>query len=160
MAVWYMYVPSLWSIGIFFAFWYVWTKKNLATLTYNYLSKQDCQMVYFQTKKLNLGKFRRTLDCKMLIYFMVIWNILRTFGISFDRLVHTSVHWVLFPDLGSYTKKNLATLFRKKTSGRSPLLLSTRLFFQLQCTIYQPYTPAGFDLTTHIIAGRDDSESP
>jgi hypothetical protein len=28
MAVWY----SLWSLGIFFLFWYVWTKKNLATL--------------------------------------------------------------------------------------------------------------------------------
>jgi hypothetical protein len=28
MAVWY----SLWSLGIFFAFWYVLTKKNLATL--------------------------------------------------------------------------------------------------------------------------------
>jgi hypothetical protein len=26
--VWY----SLWSFGIFFLFWYVWTKKNLATL--------------------------------------------------------------------------------------------------------------------------------
>jgi hypothetical protein len=29
MAVWY----SLWSFGIFFPIWYVWTKKNLATLT-------------------------------------------------------------------------------------------------------------------------------
>jgi hypothetical protein len=28
MAVWY----SLWSFGIFFPIWYVWTKKNLATL--------------------------------------------------------------------------------------------------------------------------------
>jgi hypothetical protein len=28
MAVWY----SLWSFGIFFPFWNVWTKKNLATL--------------------------------------------------------------------------------------------------------------------------------
>jgi hypothetical protein len=28
MAVWY----SLWSFGIFFPFWYVWTMKNLATL--------------------------------------------------------------------------------------------------------------------------------
>jgi hypothetical protein len=28
MFVWY----SLWSFGIFFPFWYVWTKKNLATL--------------------------------------------------------------------------------------------------------------------------------
>jgi hypothetical protein len=28
MAFWY----GLWSFGIFFTFWYVWTKKNLATL--------------------------------------------------------------------------------------------------------------------------------
>jgi hypothetical protein len=28
MAIWY----SLWSFGIFFPFWYVWTNKNLATL--------------------------------------------------------------------------------------------------------------------------------
>jgi hypothetical protein len=28
MAFWY----SLWSLAIFFTFWYVWTKKNLATL--------------------------------------------------------------------------------------------------------------------------------
>jgi hypothetical protein len=29
LAVWY----SLWSFGIFFQFWYVWTKKNMAALT-------------------------------------------------------------------------------------------------------------------------------
>jgi hypothetical protein len=28
MAFWY----SLWSFGTFFTFWYVWTKKDLATL--------------------------------------------------------------------------------------------------------------------------------
>jgi hypothetical protein len=38
-------------------------------------------MVYFQTKNPNLGKFWRALECKMLVYFMTIWNILRTFGI-------------------------------------------------------------------------------
>jgi hypothetical protein len=31
---------------------------------------QDCQMVCFQTKNHNLGKLLRTLDGKMLIYFM------------------------------------------------------------------------------------------
>jgi hypothetical protein len=30
MTVWY----RLWSFGILFPFWYVWTKKNLATLTW------------------------------------------------------------------------------------------------------------------------------
>jgi hypothetical protein len=42
-------------------------------------------MVYFQTKK-NWGKFRRALDSK--IYFMSIWNILRTFGTFCVDLVH------------------------------------------------------------------------
>jgi hypothetical protein len=31
MAIWY----SLWSFGIFFPFWYIWTEKNLATLIRN-----------------------------------------------------------------------------------------------------------------------------
>jgi hypothetical protein len=34
MAIWYNLWPfwySLWSLVIFFPFWYVWTKKNLAT---------------------------------------------------------------------------------------------------------------------------------
>jgi hypothetical protein len=37
--------------------------------------------VYFRTKNHNLSKFWRTLDWKMLIYFMVIWDILWSFGI-------------------------------------------------------------------------------
>jgi hypothetical protein len=36
MAIWYnlrqLCSYSLWWFGIFFTFWYVWTKKNLATL--------------------------------------------------------------------------------------------------------------------------------
>jgi hypothetical protein len=43
--------------------------------------KQGCQMVYFQTENPNLGKFWRDLGWKMLMYFMVIWNILLPFGI-------------------------------------------------------------------------------
>jgi hypothetical protein len=34
MAIWPVWY-SLWSFGIFFAFWYVWTKKNLATMVLN-----------------------------------------------------------------------------------------------------------------------------
>jgi hypothetical protein len=36
---------------------------------------QGCQMVLFQTKNPNLGKFWRALEWKMLV-FMIIWNIL------------------------------------------------------------------------------------
>jgi hypothetical protein len=48
---------------------------------------QGCQMVCFQTKNPNLGKFCRALECKMLVYFMVIWNILGLFGIFYGHLV-------------------------------------------------------------------------
>jgi hypothetical protein len=44
-------------------------------------------MVCFQTKNPNLGKFLRALELKMLVYFMVIWNILRSFGIFYGHLV-------------------------------------------------------------------------
>jgi hypothetical protein len=40
---------------------------------------QGCQMVCFQTKNPNLGKFWRVLQWKMMVYFMVTWSILRSF---------------------------------------------------------------------------------
>jgi hypothetical protein len=48
---------------------------------------RGCQMVYFQTKNPNFGKFLRALEWKMLIYFMTIWNILWPYGIIYGRLV-------------------------------------------------------------------------
>jgi hypothetical protein len=69
--------------------------------------KQGCQMGYFKTKNPNFGKFWRSLDWKMLIYFMAIWNILwsfgigilRPFGIIYGRLVYVIVIWYIFPIL-------------------------------------------------------------
>jgi hypothetical protein len=75
-------------------------------------SSQGCQMVCFQTKNPNLGEFWRALDWKMLIYFMATWNILWTFGVFYDLLVHFVSIWYIFPVLVSCTKKNLATLVR------------------------------------------------
>jgi hypothetical protein len=69
-----------------------------------------CQMVSFQTKNFNLGKFWWALDWKMFIYFMAIWNILQTFWIFNDHLVHFVFIWSIFPVLVSCAKKNLATL--------------------------------------------------
>jgi hypothetical protein len=57
---------------------------------------QGCQMVHSQTKNPNLGKFWRALEWKMLVYFMVICNILRPFGIFYGRLV---IIWYIFPVL-------------------------------------------------------------
>jgi hypothetical protein len=44
-------------------------------------------MVCFQTKNPNYGKFWVALEWKMLVYFMIIWNILRSFGIFYGHLV-------------------------------------------------------------------------
>jgi hypothetical protein len=52
-----------------------------------------CQIFGFQTKNPNLGKFWRALDWKILIYFMAIWNILRTFGKLYDNLVNFMTIW-------------------------------------------------------------------
>jgi hypothetical protein len=52
--------------------------------------EQGCQMVCFQTKNPNLGKFCMALDWKMFVYFMATWNILWRFGIFYDHLVHFS----------------------------------------------------------------------
>jgi hypothetical protein len=45
---------------------------------------QGCQMVCFQTKNPNLGKFWRALEWKVLLYFMIIWNILLPFGMMYS----------------------------------------------------------------------------
>jgi hypothetical protein len=61
---------------------------------------QGCQMVSFQTKNPNLGKFWRAWNWKMLLYIMAIWNILRPFGIFYDHLVHFVFIWYIFSSLG------------------------------------------------------------
>jgi hypothetical protein len=58
-------------------------------------------MVYFQTpKKNNFGKFWSALDWKILIHFMSICNILRTFGILNDRSVHFVFIWYILSGFG------------------------------------------------------------
>jgi hypothetical protein len=54
-------------------------------------------MVYFQTKNRNLGKFWRVLQWKILVYFMDIWSILRTF---YWHLVNFLIIWCIFPQFG------------------------------------------------------------
>jgi hypothetical protein len=55
-------------------------------------------MVYFHTKTPNLGKFWWALEWKMLVYLMVIWNILWTFG-------NVVVIWYNFPHFGKLYKE-------------------------------------------------------
>jgi hypothetical protein len=57
-------------------------------------------MVYFQTKKWNLGTFWRVLQCKMLVYFMDIWSILRPFDIFCGHLLDFVVLLSIFPRFG------------------------------------------------------------
>jgi hypothetical protein len=66
---------------------------------------QGCQMVCFQTKNPNLGKFWNAL-CRLenvdiffghLEYFAGIWEMLWPFGKFCVRLVHFSGFWYLVP---------------------------------------------------------------
>jgi hypothetical protein len=52
------------------------------------LFKQGCQMVSFQTKNPNLGKFLEGLRLENVDIFAAVWNILPTAGIFYDHLVH------------------------------------------------------------------------
>jgi hypothetical protein len=54
-------------------------------------------MVYFQTKTTNMGKFWSVLQRKMLVYFMDILYILRTFCIFDGHLVclRTAIWYIL-----------------------------------------------------------------
>jgi hypothetical protein len=70
---------------------------NAGILLYTAWTKQGCQMVCFQTKNHNLGKFWRDLDSQMSIYFMAIWDILGTFGIFYDHLVPFLFIWYICP---------------------------------------------------------------
>jgi hypothetical protein len=63
-------------------------KQTHAAMSYLLLTgEQGCQMVCFQTKNPNLGKFWRVLHWKMLVYFMETWSILMSFVMFYGHLV-------------------------------------------------------------------------
>jgi hypothetical protein len=65
---------------------------------------QGCQMVYFQTKNPNLGKFWRALDRKILIYFMAICDIhLCSFG-TFVPVLKNMATLVLAPFVANFSQ--------------------------------------------------------
>jgi hypothetical protein len=51
-----------------------WAQRQIYPALENNVCHQGCQMVYFYAKNRNLGKYRRALERKMLVYFMTIWN--------------------------------------------------------------------------------------
>jgi hypothetical protein len=64
-------------------------------------------MVYFQTQNPNVDKFWRALDWKTLISLMAIRNILQTFGIFYDLLVHFVFIWYILSGFGNmYQEKS------------------------------------------------------
>jgi hypothetical protein len=77
-------------------------------------------MVYFRTKNTNLGKVWRALEWKLLVYFMTIWNILRSFGICSlwpfglvcGHLVYFSPFWFVWTK-----KKSGNPVFKAGSSG-------------------------------------------
>jgi hypothetical protein len=74
-------------------------------------------MVCFQTKYSYLGKFWRALEWKMLVFFIVIWIILRSFGKFYGHLVMLWKCGTFFFVLVYCAKKNLATLGHRVISG-------------------------------------------
>jgi hypothetical protein len=101
---------------VFATFWVI-KKTHLVTLAFAATTAQGCQMVSFQTKNLNLGKFWRVLEWKILLYFMAVWSVLWSFGILCGHLVYFIVIWYILWSFGKFstvlvrcTKKNLATL--------------------------------------------------
>jgi hypothetical protein len=50
-------------------------------------------MIYFQTKKPNLGKLWMALECKGLVYSMAIWIILRPYGKEKSGKPATMASW-------------------------------------------------------------------
>jgi hypothetical protein len=67
-----------------------------AGLSFFLVQLQDCQMVYFQTKIPILGKFWMVLKWKVLVYFMALWSVLRTWVARWFIFKPKSQFWVNF----------------------------------------------------------------
>jgi hypothetical protein len=87
-----------------------WFEPNRIKSHGAFVSSQGCQMVSFQTKNPNSGKYRRALDWKVLI-FMALWNILQTFGIFYDNLVHFVFICHIFSRFGSMYQEKFGTIW-------------------------------------------------
>jgi hypothetical protein len=90
-----------------------------------------CQMVCFQTKNANLGKFWRVLQWKILVSFMTIWSVLWPLEIFHGHLVYFVVIGFIFtrfgilyqekscnPDMDAFSYKVLETFKKKFKSKR------------------------------------------
>jgi hypothetical protein len=80
------------------------------------LLHNGCQMVYFYTKNPNLGKFWRTLEWKMLVYFMTVWNI---FTATWCKTV--CGHLVYFSCFGTLGPRKIWQPFATKQNEPRPM---------------------------------------
>jgi hypothetical protein len=69
-------------------------------------------MVCFQTKNPKLHKFWRALELKLLEYFIVIWNILQSFGIPIGT--YCCGNLVYFPRFGILCQEKSGNPARSK----------------------------------------------
>jgi hypothetical protein len=86
-------------------------------------------MVYLQTKNPNFGKFWRVIECKMLIYFMSIWNNLPTVGIFYDNLVHFVLIWYTFSRFGIKYQEKSGNPFLTILKRRAEIMFSDKSTF-------------------------------
>jgi hypothetical protein len=92
-------------------------------------------MLYFQTKNPDLGKFWRTLELKMLVYFMTVWNI-------FGNLVGIMYGFgILFPFL---------VCLGHEKSGRP---VSYQLFLFFFCNHFEPFFSLGLSQRPNLTEG-------
>jgi hypothetical protein len=81
---------------------------------------QCCQMVYFQTKNPDLGKFWKVLQWKTLVFFSIILSILRPNVVFYGHLLHLVVIWYIFSRFGM--------LYREKSG--SPAWFPSALIYR------------------------------
>jgi hypothetical protein len=76
----------------------------------SFCQANGCQMVCFRTKNPNLGIcIVEGLGIENAVLLKTIWNILRSFGALYDRLVQFVVMWHIYPVLVCLDQENLAT---------------------------------------------------
>jgi hypothetical protein len=113
-------------------------------------SDQGCQIVCFQTKYPNLGKFWRALEWKMLVfyghleYFTVIWYILWPFG----KVV---VIWYIFPRVGKLCHEKSGN----PTSDPLCLSSSAPIFADYYFLVHHLINQDDLHLLAHAMASED-----
>jgi hypothetical protein len=97
----YIGLGALWSMYLYSDLCtYIFSPLCLCTCHGRSSWVQGCQMVYFHTKNRHLGIFSWSLEWKILICIMVIWNILRPFSIFYVHLVYFIVNWYMLSRFG------------------------------------------------------------